>query len=100
MNMRHIILAAGAALALTACGSSSPATMAPPPAPSATPSVDAATAGRVCAAANALEFAGHSGADIIATAAKAYNITQAQVVYAIDHRCPGLKSIVPANLGT
>ena len=50
--------------------------------------------------ANALEFAGHSGADIIATAAKAYNITRAQVVYAIDHRCPGLKSIVPANLGT
>jgi len=28
------------------------------------------------------------------------NTTQAQVVYAIDHRCPGLESIVPTNLGT
>jgi len=62
--------------------------------------VDAATASMVCAAVKALEFVGHSGADIIATAAEAYNTTQAQVVYAIDHRCPGLESIVPTNLGT
>jgi hypothetical protein len=59
--------------------------------------VDALTAGRVCAALNALDFAGHSGADAISTAAGAFRITQAQVIYAIDHRCPQLKKIVPAG---
>jgi hypothetical protein len=49
----------------------------------------------VCAALNALIFSGDSGADAIATAARAHNITQAQVVRAIDNRCPSLKRIVP-----
>lgn len=62
---------------------------------SAAPSLDAATEGVVCAALNALIFSGDSGADAIATAARAHNITQAQVVRAIDNRCPSLKRIVP-----
>jgi hypothetical protein len=59
--------------------------------------VDAGTAGRVCAAVNAMtnRLTGtYSGTSAIATAAKAYNISQPQVLYAIDHRCPQLKKII------
>jgi hypothetical protein len=92
-------------LALAACGASgnggttASTTAAPPPAASATAvaSVDAGTAGQVCAALNALTVQGDAGADAIATAASAYHLTRAQVVYAIDHRCPQLKRLVPAG---
>jgi hypothetical protein len=105
MNVMHIALAAGAVLALAACGgaSSSSSTSASStsasaaPSPTAAASVDARTAGRVCAALNALTYNGDTGADAIATAAGAYHVTQAQVVYAIDHRCPVLKRIVPTG---
>lgn len=52
---------------------------------------------QVCAAVNALAVQGDSGADAIATAASAYQITQAQVVAAIGERCPELKKIIPAG---
>jgi hypothetical protein len=45
----------------------------------------------VCAALNALTYAGNNGANAIATAASAYHVTTAQVVRAIDDRCPALK---------
>jgi hypothetical protein len=99
--MGRLVLAAGALLALAACGgtssSSSTSASSAPSSPTAAASVDTATAGVVCAAVNALVFNGYSGSDAIATAAMAYKITQAQVVYAIDHRCPQLKKIVPAG---
>jgi hypothetical protein len=105
MNMTRIALAGGAVLALAACGGAGTGGTAPgtpaasTPAVSASPvaSLDTGKAGEVCAALNALLFAGHTGADAIATAAQAYGITQAQVVYAIDHRCPELRRIVPAG---
>jgi hypothetical protein len=99
--VKRIFLAAGVVLTLAACGSGSTSSATAPSSPalppSAVPSVDAATAGRVCAAVNALVSTGDTGAIAIATAASAYHVTQAQVVGAIDDRCPALKSIVPAR---
>lgn len=100
MNVTRIVLTGGAVLALAACGGSSASTTSTSAAPptmsaAAAASVDAATASVVCAAVNALVQTGDSGTDAIATAARAHNITQAQVVYAIDDRCPALKGIVP-----
>lgn len=107
MNVMPIALGAGVVLTLAACGSSTSSTMVPASSPaspmvsaSAAASVDAATAGRVCAAVNAMTNAltgSDTGADAITTAASAYHLTQAQVVYAIDLRCPELKRIVPAR---
>jgi len=105
MNVTRVIVTTGTVMALAACGSGSadgttvPASHAAsaPSSISATASVDAATAGRVCAAVNALAVAGDSGADTISTAASAYQLTQAQVVAAIGERCPELKKIIPAG---
>jgi hypothetical protein len=100
----RIAAAIGAVLALAACGGRSPSTTAstpaaPSPAPSssAAASVDAGTAGRVCAALNALTHTGDTGSDAIATAEGAYHLTRAQVIQAIDERCPALKQIVPTG---
>lgn len=103
MNVTRILVTAGTVLGLAACGSGGASSTTAPASPtvsaSAAASVDPGTAGRVCAAVNAMTNAltgSHTGADAIATAASAYHLTQAQVVYAIDHRCPQLKKIVPA----
>jgi hypothetical protein len=103
MNVVRTVLVGGVVLALAACGSSgtdsttakTPTVPSSPASASAVPSVDAGTAGMVCAALNAMAFEGDNGADAIATAARAYHLTKAQVVYAINHRCPALKRIVP-----
>jgi hypothetical protein len=105
MNVTRMIVTTGTVMALAACGSGStgsttePAShvASAPSSVSATASVDTATAGRVCAPVNALAFKGDSGADAIATAASAYQLTQAQVVAAIGERCSELKKIIPAG---
>jgi hypothetical protein len=43
---------------------------------------------------------GDSGADAISTAGSAFQVTQAQVIAAINDRCPQLKRIIPAGAGT
>jgi hypothetical protein len=58
---------------------------------------DAGTAGRVCAALNALTHTGDTGSDAIATAEGAYHLTRAQVIHTIDERRPALKQIVPTR---
>jgi hypothetical protein len=102
MNVTPLIATAGTVLALAACGSSSASTAAPASRAassaaqaSAPASVDAGTAGQVCAGLNAMTFVGDSGADAISTVANAYHLTQAQVLAAINERCPDLKRIVP-----
>lgn len=108
MNVTRVIAAAGAVMALAACGgvsassTTAPASRAASAPASASPvaSVDAGTAGQICAAVNALANEGDSGADIIATAASAYQVTQAQVVAAIGKRCPQLKKVIPAGEGS
>lgn len=94
-NTIKAALAVAAAAALAGCASSGapahhPASTITPPAAAVT--LDPGTAGVVCAGVNALEFAGDSGSVIVATVATAHRITPAQVVYAIDHRCPQLKA--------
>lgn len=96
MDVKRIVLLAGTVLALAACGGSTTPSTAPP-SPAAAASVDAATAGVVCAAVNALVRTGNTGSEAITTAASAYKVTKAQVLYAIDHRCPALKRIVSAG---
>jgi hypothetical protein len=107
MNATRLVATAGTVLALAACGSSSVSTAAPASRAassaaraSAPASVDAGTAGQVCAGLNAMMSEGDSGADAISTVANAYYLIQAQVVAAIDERCPQLKRIVPAALGS
>ena len=101
MKVTRLIVIAGSVMALAACGSGSASSTGAPASPtaqaSAPASVDAGTAGRVCAAVNAMTVAGDSGADAISTAASADQLTKAQVVAAIDERCPQLKRIVPAG---
>lgn len=97
MDVKRIVLLAGTVLALAACGGSATPSTAAPPSPAAAASVDAATAGVVCAAVNALVRTGNTGSEAITTAASAYKVTKAQVLYAIDHRCPALKRIVSAG---
>lgn len=90
------VLLAVAVLALAACSSAgAPHSTGTTAAPAASASLDSATAGTVCAALNALSFTGDSGADAIATAARAHSITEAQVIYAIDHRCPQFRQMIP-----
>jgi hypothetical protein len=81
MNVTRTVLADGTLLALAACGSSTGSTTANTPAvpsstasASAVPSVDAGTAGIVCAAFNSMTFEGDTGADAIATAASATTV--------------------------
>jgi hypothetical protein len=105
MKVTRAIVTTGTMMALAACGSGSASSMTAPASHAAsaaasvsvTASVGAATAGKVCAAVNALAVKGDSGADAIATAASAYQLTQAQVVAAIGERCPELKKIIPAG---
>lgn len=106
MHTTRIALGAGTALVLAACSSggttasttaSTTATARAAASAVVVLPVDAGTAGRVCAAVNAMISGGSTGADAISTAGGAYHLTRAQVVNVIDRRCPALKRIVPAG---
>lgn len=106
MKVTGLIVTAGSVMALAACGSGIASSTAAPASrvassaaqASAAPApVDTGTPGLVCAGLNAMTFEGDSGADAISTVASAYHLTQAQVVAAIDERCPQLKRIVSAG---
>src|SRR5215471_14031660 len=102
MIIRKPALVLTAAIVISGCGSSATSTAHNPPSssqaiassqaiPEPSP-VDSTTAGIVCADLNALAFAGNSS-DPISTVADANRITVNQVIYAINHRCPKLKSL-------
>jgi hypothetical protein len=84
--MRKLIVVLTSAAFATACGSAAhpaaPASVTPKP----TVSVDTATAGRVCAVLNALNFSGDT--DVYKTVATALDLTVAQVSAAVAERCP------------
>ncbi len=56
--------------------------------PSATSTTSYADAGRICAALNALEYAGNTTAEAATTAEHAYRVTAADIARARRIRCP------------
>jgi hypothetical protein len=105
VNIRRCTLALIIIFVISGCGSSATSTTHNPPSSSAnaaagSPSaaalpapspVDSVTEGIVCADLSALVIAGNSS-DPISAVASVNHVTIGQVIYAINNRCPGLKS--------